>query len=114
VEVILPQLVLTPKCLIFRHMTLPVSRYVLGGELKRSDGAQLPVLVIRSSCFTQWRPMPVHDVTYGNSKAHYFLLSHRQGLLVLQHITSSSSVYSHCSPSASWLRSWLHVSMLAS
>ena len=75
VEVILPQLVLTPKCLIFRHMTLPVSRYVLGGELKRSDGAQLPVLVIRSSCFTQWRPMPVHDVTYGNSKAHYFLLS---------------------------------------
>jgi hypothetical protein len=59
VEVILPQLVLTPKCLIFIHMTLPVSRYVLGGELKRSDGAQLPVLVIRSSCFTQWRPMPV-------------------------------------------------------
>jgi len=47
VEVILPQLVLTPKCLIFRHMTLPVSRYVLGGELKRSDGAQLP-------CFGHW------------------------------------------------------------
>jgi len=58
--------------------------------------------------------MPVHDVTLRKLESSLFSALTRQGLVVLQHITSSSSVYIHCNPSASWLRSWLHVSMLAS